>query len=109
MVVSSSGGGTSGHDNLPYVLLVFQSTTWCLDFGANVLVCSNTSLFSYYQIIRDSSVLMENGSYVSIHGVDTVDLKLTSKKIVQLKSVQHVPSINKNLVSASFCVGMVLR
>jgi hypothetical protein len=23
MIVSSSGGGTSGHDNLPYVLLVF--------------------------------------------------------------------------------------
>jgi hypothetical protein len=28
MVVSSSGGGTSGYGNLPYVLLVFQSTTW---------------------------------------------------------------------------------
>jgi hypothetical protein len=101
MVVSSSGGGTSGYDNLPYVFLVFQSTTWCLDSGANILVCSNASLFSYYQIIRDSSVLMGNGSHASIHSVDTVDLKLTSKKIVQLKNVQHVPSINKNLVSAS--------
>jgi hypothetical protein len=27
MVVSSSGGGTSGYGNLPYVLSVFQSTT----------------------------------------------------------------------------------
>jgi hypothetical protein len=27
MVVSSSEGGTSGYGNLPYVLLVFQSTT----------------------------------------------------------------------------------
>jgi hypothetical protein len=30
-----------------------------------------------------------------------VDLMLTSGKIVQLKNVQHVPSINKNLVSGS--------
>jgi hypothetical protein len=28
MVVSSIGGGTGGYGNLPYVLSVFQSTTW---------------------------------------------------------------------------------
>jgi hypothetical protein len=28
MVVYSSRGGTSGYGNLPYVLSVFQSTTW---------------------------------------------------------------------------------
>jgi hypothetical protein len=44
---------------------------------------------------------MENESHASVHGVGTVDLKLTSGKIVQLKNVQHVPSINKNLVSGS--------
>jgi hypothetical protein len=49
-VVSSSGGGTSGHGNLPYVLLMFQSTTWWLDSGANVHVCSDASLFSSYQV-----------------------------------------------------------
>jgi hypothetical protein len=46
-------------------------------------------------------MMMENGSHASIHGVGTVDLKLTSGKIVQLKNVQHVPSINKNLISGS--------
>jgi hypothetical protein len=46
-------------------------------------------------------VLMGNGSHASVHGVGTVDLKLTLGKIVQLKNVQHVPSINKNLVSDS--------
>jgi hypothetical protein len=30
-----------------------------------------------------------------------VDLKLTLRKIVQLKNMQHVPSINKNLVTGS--------
>ena len=36
-----------------------------------------------------------------VRGVGTVDLKLTSEKIVQLKNVQHVPSIRKNLISDS--------
>jgi hypothetical protein len=64
-------------------------------------VCYDDSLFSSYQVIRDSSVMMENGSHTSVHGVATVDLKLTLGKIVQLKNMQHVPSINKNLVSSS--------
>jgi hypothetical protein len=46
--------------------------------------------------------MLENGSHVFVHDVGTVDLKLTSEKIVQLKNVQHAPSINKNLVSDSF-------
>jgi hypothetical protein len=101
MVVSSSGDGTSGYGNLPSVLSVFQSTTWWLDSGANIYVCSDASLFSSYQVARDSSMMMENGSHASVHGVGTIDLKLTSGKIVQLKNMQHVPSINKNLVSGS--------
>jgi hypothetical protein len=64
-------------------------------------VCSDASLFSSYQVIRDSSMMMGNVSHASVHGVGPVDLKLTSGKIVQLKNVQHVPSINKNLFSSS--------
>jgi hypothetical protein len=30
---------------------------------------------------------MENESHASVHGVDTVDMKLTSEKIVQLKNM----------------------
>jgi hypothetical protein len=101
MVVSSTGGGTSGYGNLPYVLSVFPSTTWWLDSGVNVNVCSDASLFSFYQVTRDSSVLMENGSHASFRDAGTIDLKLTSGKTVQLKNVQHVLSINKNLVSGS--------
>jgi hypothetical protein len=101
MVISSSGGGTSGYDNLPYVLSIFLSTTWWIDSGANIHVCSDASLFSSYQVARDSSVLMGNESHASVHGIGMVDLKLTSGKIMQLKNMQHVPSINKNLVSGS--------
>ncbi|WVZ49881.1 hypothetical protein U9M48_001204, partial [Paspalum notatum var. saurae] len=52
-------------------------------------------------VTRDCSVLMGNGSTASVLGTGTVDLKFISGKIVQLKNVQHVPSMNKNLVSGS--------
>ncbi|WVZ69536.1 hypothetical protein U9M48_018308, partial [Paspalum notatum var. saurae] len=52
-------------------------------------------------VTRDCSVLMGNGSAASVLGTGTVDLKFTSGKIVQLKNMQHVPSMNKNLVSGS--------
>ncbi|KAK1685046.1 hypothetical protein QYE76_045894 [Lolium multiflorum] len=52
-------------------------------------------------VARTSSVLMGNGSRASVRGVGTVVLKFTSGKTIQLKNVQHVPSINKNLVSGS--------
>jgi hypothetical protein len=87
MVVSSFGGETIGYGILPYVLSVLQSTTWWLDSGANVHVCSDASLFSSNQVTQDSSVMMGNGSHASVRGVGTVDLKLTSGKIVQLKNV----------------------
>src|SRR4051812_23727024 len=58
-------------------------------------------MFSSYQVSRTSSVLMGNGSRAYVHGVGMVNLKFTSGNTVQLKNVQHVPSINKNLVSGS--------
>ena len=44
---------------------------------------------------------MGNGSHARVLGAGTVVLKFTSGKTVLLKNVQHVPSIKKNLVSAS--------
>ncbi|KAK1608021.1 hypothetical protein QYE76_031694 [Lolium multiflorum] len=60
-----------------------------------------THLKVFHVSRRDSSVLMGNGSHASVRGVGTVDLKFTSGKIVQLRNVQHVPTMNKNLVSGS--------
>jgi hypothetical protein len=78
---------------------VFQSTSLWLDTGANVQ--NNATLFSSYQTAQNSTVMMGNGSHATVHGIGTVDLKLTSGKIAQLKNVQHVPTIGKNLVSGS--------
>ncbi|KAK1669079.1 hypothetical protein QYE76_057238 [Lolium multiflorum] len=66
--------------------------------SANVVIGLDTEM---KDVARTSSVLMGNGSRASVRGVGTVDLKFTSGKTIQLKNVQHVPSINKNLVSGS--------
>ncbi|EEE68923.1 hypothetical protein OsJ_27787 [Oryza sativa Japonica Group] len=101
-MIISEDGGTSGYGKiLPTVLSVFHSPDWWVDTGANIHVCADFSLFSSYQVGRGSSLLMGNGSLAAVHGVGTVDLKFTSGKTVQLKNVQHVLSIKKNLVSGS--------
>ncbi|KAK1629438.1 hypothetical protein QYE76_003753 [Lolium multiflorum] len=65
--------------------------------SANVVIGVDTEM----KDVGTSSVLMGNGSRASVRGVGTVDLKFTSGKTIKLKNVQHVPSINKNLVSGS--------
>jgi hypothetical protein len=101
VVISDAEMKDSGYGILPTILSVCHSPNWWIDTGANVYVCSDISMFSSYQVIGTSSILMENGSHAAVHGVGMVDLKFTSGKTVRLKNVHHVPSINKNLVSGS--------
>jgi hypothetical protein len=102
VVTAKTRDGTSGYDNsLPFVLSVCNSPEWWMDSGANIHVCADVFLFSSYQVGRSGTLLMGNGSRAPVLGVSTVILKFTSGKTVLLKSVQHVPFIKKNLVSAS--------
>jgi hypothetical protein len=63
-IMTNTRDGTSWYGNLPSVLSVFQSTTWWLDSSTNIHVCSYTSLFSSYQVTRDSSMMMGNGHVI---------------------------------------------
>ena len=95
-MVINEPGGTSGYDNSsPIVLSVFCSPEWWVDTGANIHICTDASLFSSYQDSGTSSLLMGNGSHARVLGVGTVNRKFTSGKTVQLKNVQHVPTIKK--------------
>jgi hypothetical protein len=44
---------------------------------------------------------MRNGAHARVLGASTAILKFTSGKTIQLKNVQHVPTIKKNLFSGS--------
>jgi hypothetical protein len=101
MVISEAKGTSRCGNSLPTVLLVLCLPEWWVDTGANIHVCADISLFSSYQVRETASLLMRNGSHTCVFGVGTVNLKFTSGKIMQLKNVQHVPTIKKNLVSGS--------
>ena len=70
-------------------------------------MCADISLFSSYQVRRTSPLLMGNGTRVAVRGVGTVDLKLISGKTMQLKNVQHVPSIRKNFLLINLCLSQI--
>jgi hypothetical protein len=53
-------------------------------------------MFTSHHYTQDSFIVLENGSHSSVDGVGTVYLNFTSGK-----NVQHVPTINKNLVRCS--------
>jgi len=61
---------------------VCSSPDWWVDTGANIHVCADKSLFSFYQVGRSGALLMGNSARAGVHGVGTVDLKLTSGKTV---------------------------
>jgi hypothetical protein len=101
-MVVSEGGGASGYGNfLPTILSVCSSPEWWIDTGANIHVCADISMFSSYQVGGTTSLLTGNSAHARVLGSSTVTLKLTSGETIQLKNVQHVPTIKKNLASGS--------
>ena len=95
-MIISEPEGTSGYGNsLPIVISVLCSPEWWVDTGANTHVCADASLFSCYQVGGNTSLLMGNGSHARVLGIGTINRKFTSGKTVQLKNVQHVPTIKK--------------
>ena len=101
VVIGDTDMKDAGYGIFPTILSVCHSPDWLIDTGANVHVCGDISMFSSYQTAGTSTVLMGNGSSASVRGVGTVNLKFTSGKIVRLKNMHYVPSVNKNLVSRS--------
>jgi hypothetical protein len=81
-------GGTSGYGNsLPFLLSVCLSPEWWMDSGANIHMCADVSLFTFYQTSGNGALLMGNGSHVHVLGVGTIVLKFTSENTVLLKNV----------------------
>nr|GEU38223.1 zinc finger, CCHC-type [Tanacetum cinerariifolium] len=79
-----------------------DDVAWWVDSGATVHVCKDRCWFKTYESLNDGSILyMRNESTALVHGHGCVDLKFSSKKIVSLFNVLHVPNIRKNLVSSS--------
>jgi hypothetical protein len=101
MDVSKTAEGTSGYGNLlPSVLSVCQSPEWWADTCANIHVCANISLFSFYQC-KGLEPCRWGTDHMRVFLVWVSHSEVFSGKMVLLKNVQHVPSIKTNLVSGS--------
>jgi hypothetical protein len=61
MIVSEAGKGTTGYGNiLPIIFSVCQSPEWWADTGANIHMCADISLFSFYQCKGIGALLIGN-------------------------------------------------
>ena len=62
-------------------------------------ICANRLMFSPYTTVGgDEKLYMGNSSTSKVEGVGKIALKMTSRKIVTLINVLHVPDVRKNLV-----------
>ncbi|KAL0289322.1 UNVERIFIED_CONTAM: hypothetical protein Sangu_2618300 [Sesamum angustifolium] len=77
------------------VNFTYQNNDWWLDSGANIHVCFDKSMFKSYQNSSGGSVTLGNNTVAQIHGIGSVDLKMTSGKILILEGVRHVPDIRR--------------
>ncbi|GJT82253.1 zinc finger, CCHC-type containing protein [Tanacetum coccineum] len=86
-----------------------DDVAWWVDSGATVHVCKDGCWFKTYESLNDGSILhMGNESTALVHGRGCVDLRFSSRKVVSLLNVLHVPNIRKNLVSSSVLNNYVL-
>ena len=74
-----------------------------VDFGATRHICGNRSAFTSYTTIKEGEeqVFMGDSRSTPVIGKGKVLLKLTSRKVLALCDVLHVPDIHWNLVSVS--------
>ncbi|GKD53397.1 hypothetical protein Tco_1286784 [Tanacetum coccineum] len=79
-----------------------DDVAWWVDSGENVHVRKDRCWFKTYESLNDVSILhIGNESTALVHGRNYVDLRFSSRKIISLFNVLHVPNIRKNLVSSS--------
>ncbi|KAH9669996.1 hypothetical protein KPL70_022027 [Citrus sinensis] len=79
-----------------------KSYDWWLDSGATIHVCNDKKFFlSYKEEMEGQMVLMGNNNAAIVAGKGVVEINFTSGKKVTLYNVFHVPSVRKNLISAS--------
>ncbi|KAH9722428.1 hypothetical protein KPL70_006731 [Citrus sinensis] len=83
-------------------MAVTKSYDWWLDSGATIHVCNDKKFFlSYKEETEGQMVLMGNNNAAIVAGKRVVEINFTSGKKVTLYNVFHVPSVRKNLISAS--------
>ncbi|KAL0393234.1 UNVERIFIED_CONTAM: Retrovirus-related Pol polyprotein from transposon TNT 1-94 [Sesamum radiatum] len=99
---ASTSGATEGYVSVqPELLTIYEPCDWLIDTGANVHICADKSLFVSYQAITEKTISMGNSSTAEVLGIENVDLKFPSGRMLSLKRVHHVPTVRRNIISGS--------
>ena len=86
-----------------YMAVIANPFDWWFDLGATMHVCNNIVQFNTYDKSSiEQQVLMDNHNKAKVLGNGTVEMKMSSDKMLILTNVFHVLDIKKNLVFASF-------
>ena len=85
-----------------HMVVIANPFDWWFDSGVTVHVCNNKEQFrTYDEFFIEQQVLMGNHNKAKIVGNGTIDVKMSSGKMLILTNVFHVPNIKKNFVSAN--------
>ncbi|GJW18967.1 zinc finger, CCHC-type containing protein [Tanacetum coccineum] len=80
---------------------------WRVNSGATIQLCKDRCWFKACQSLHDRLILhMGNDLTTLVYGRGCVDLRFSSRKIVFLFNVLHVPNIRKSLVSINDIVNL---
>nr|CAN71010.1 hypothetical protein VITISV_002380 [Vitis vinifera] len=77
------------------VSMVTIMKDWVVDSGATRHICGNRSAFTSYTTLKEGEeqVFMGDSRSTPVIGKGKVLLKLTSRKVLALSDVLHVPNI----------------
>ena len=85
-----------------HMAIIGNPFDWWFDLGATVHVCNNKEQYKTYdESSIEQQVLMGNHNKAKVLGKGTVEVKMSSSKMMILTNVFHVPDIKKNPMSAN--------
>ena len=91
-----------------HMAMIINPFDWWFNSGATVYLCNNEEQFKTYdESSIEQQVLMGHHNKAKVLGKGTVEVKMSSDKMLILTNVFHVPDIKKNLVSTNCYVRMV--
>ena len=85
-----------------HMTMIANPFDWWFNSGATVHVCNNKEQYKTYdESSIEQQVRMGNHNKAKVLEKGTVEVKISSDKMMILTNVFHVPNIKKNFVSAN--------
>lgn len=73
---------------------IANTRDWVVDIGATKHICYERDVFTSYKTVGDGEkVFMRNSNTSSVIEKLTIELWLSSRKILDLKDIIHVPEV----------------